>query len=133
MWFTRVSCIALVIAASACSSNATSGPPVGSGLVPNSFQASPDLQLQPRKLHFKDAQSPSKTEEVRGYEPGGSYHEDCSTLGVATIGYPNTKGRKSFFLITPLHQGKCEIGFVHSVSGKDKLKTLPVTVGSSSN
>ncbi len=132
MWITRISCIALIIAASACSSSAPSAPPVESGLVPNTFEASPDLQLRPRKLRFKDAQSPSKTEEVLGYEPGGSYHEDCSTLGVATIGYGNTKGRKSFFLITPLHQGKCEIGFVHSVSGHAKLKTLLVTVGASS-
>jgi hypothetical protein len=89
---------------------------------------SPDLRLRPQTLRFNLKDTKDKTEEVVGYEPGGSYHEDCSTLGIATISYEYVRGHNAFFLVAPTHEGRCEIGFDHTGAKKVKTKTLLVNV-----
>jgi hypothetical protein len=125
----RIICAAALLAVAGCAGGAPSQGVVANPVAASPQALSPALKLQPRELHFNLQHPKSKTEKVLGYNPGGSYHTDCSTLGIATIAYEHGKGRNADFLISPLHEGKCEVGFVHAPSGKTpKTKTLPIIV-----
>jgi hypothetical protein len=106
--------------------------PVGTAVsdagAPRNAGVAPELRLKPSVLHFHMQQPKSKTEEVFGFEPGGSYHQTCSTLGIASITQERTQHRTAFFLISPLHRGRCVIGFVHSGEKGIKTKSLEVIV-----
>ncbi|MGA8099450.1 MAG: hypothetical protein WB810_12425 [Candidatus Cybelea sp.] len=120
-------CAIAIVMTAACSAG-MQAPPVGGQPSQMAKAISPDLRLRPPTLRFNLKDPKNKTEEVVGYEPGGSYHEDCSTLGIATISYESIRGHNAFFLITPTHEGRCEIGFDHSGAKKVKTKTLLVNV-----
>jgi hypothetical protein len=125
----HLSWITAIVTIAACSSNLQQMPSGSNSSLLNAATVSPDLKLRPPELVFNLKHPKSKTEKVLGYAPGGSSHTDCETLGVASVGYERVQGHTGYFLISPLHQGQCEVGFDHSVSGKKlKTKTLPVVV-----
>lgn len=121
--------IAAIVTIAACSSTLQPEPSVSNPSLLKTADVSPDLKLRPPELTFNLKHPKNKTEKVLGYAPNGSSHTDCETLGVADVEYERVQGHTGYFLISPLHQGRCEVGFDHTISSKKvKTKTLPVTV-----
>ncbi len=122
----RIWSAAAILAIAACSSNVPQTPPLANAAL-RATNVAPDLELRPPVLRFNLKHPKDKTEKVLGYAPDGSSHTDCVTLGIADVDYEYVKGHTGYFLISPEHQGKCEVGFDHS-GKKLKSKTLPVIV-----